>query len=135
MNRMTKRIFTLTAIYTFSAVAAFAKGKFITHCTVTTYNNTAVQCDSDPCTTADGTKINSRKLKNGTQRIAAVSRDLLWCIPFGSIIEVEGLGRFEVRDTMNARYSHHIDILLHHTKKHFKQENVKITVINKPNKT
>ena len=119
----------------FSAVASLANGKFITHCTVTTYNNTVAQCDSDPYTTADGTKINSRKLKNGTQRIVAVSRDLLWCIPFGSIIEVEGLGRFEVRDTMNARYGHHVDILLHHTKKHFKQENVKITVISKPNKT
>lgn len=102
---------------------------FITHVTLTTYNAVEEQCDSDPTTTADGTKIDFKKLEKGELRIAAISRDLKWCLPFGSVIEIEGHGRFVVADLMNARYDHCIDILQPVGKKNFKKHNVKVRLI------
>ena len=69
---------------------------FITHVTLTTYNAVKSQCDDTPLITADGTKIDLKKLKSGKLKYAAVSRDLLWCIPLGSIIHIEGHGYYEV---------------------------------------
>lgn len=108
--------------------------KFVTHVTLTTYNPTRAQCDEDPLTTADGTRIDLKKLRRGKLRYVAISRDLLWAIPHGSIIEIEGHGRFEVRDTMNARFDHSIDILQHIGKENFKKSKVKVTVIRKGEK-
>lgn len=104
---------------------------FVTHVTLTTYNAVQSQCDSDPLTTADGTKIDLNKLNRGELRYAAVSRDLLWAIPYGSIIHIEGHGEYEVRDTMNERFNHYIDILQSTSKKNFKKEEVKVTLIRK----
>ena len=87
------------------------KQQFITHVTITTYNAVRSQCDRSPLITADGTKINHNKVKNGEQKIVAISRDLFYAIPLGSIIDLEGYGRYEVRDTMNSRFNHSIDIL------------------------
>lgn len=132
-----KKVFLTLCFCLFLGSTINAKGsddKVITHCTVTSYNAVKSQTDDTPTITADGTKINHKKVKNGTQKIAAISRDLLWMIPFGSIIEVEGYGRYEVRDTMNARYNHCIDILQHSSKPNFKEEHVKITVIRKGEK-
>ena len=97
-----------------------SKSLFTTHVTITTYNAVMSQCDRSPLITADGTKIDHRKVKSGEQRIVAISRDLLYAIPLGSIIEIEGYGRYEVRDTMNGRFNHSIDILQHSSKKNFK---------------
>lgn len=108
------------------------KSLFITHVTITTYNAVRSQCDSSPLITADGTKINNGKLKNGEQRIVAISRDLLYAIPLGSLIYVEGHGYYEVRDTMNSRFKHSIDILQHPSKKNFKKNNIKIKLVSKP---
>ena len=108
--------------------------KFVTHVTLTTYNAVASQCDSAPLITADGTKIDLKKLKNGKLKYAAVSRDLLWCIPLGSIIHIDGHGYYEVRDTMNERFNHYIDILQHSSKKNFKKNKVRVEVIKKPKK-
>ena len=109
-----------------------SKSLFTTHVTITTYNAVRSQCDRSPLITADGTKIDHRKLKSGEQRIVAISRDLLYAIPLGSIIEIEGYGRYEVRDTMNSRFNHSIDILQHSSKKNFKKDNIKIKLVKKP---
>ena len=96
--------------------------------TVTTYNPTRRQCDSTPNITADGTRINPRK---ATQyRYVALSRDLLsrWGGPFeyGDYIVIEGTngrdGIYQVRDTMNPRWTNRVDILTTNSK--FKYDNI-----------
>lgn len=109
-----------------------SKSLFTTHVTITTYNAVMSQCDRSPLITADGTKIDHRKVKSGEQRIVAISRDLLYAIPLGSVIYVEGHGYYEVRDTMNSRFKHRIDILQHSSKKNFKKNNIKIKLVRKP---
>lgn len=109
-----------------------SKSLFTTHVTITTYNAVMSQCDRSPLITADGTKIDHRKVKSGQQRIVAISRDLLYAIPLGSIIDIEGYGRYEVRDTMNSRFKHRIDILQHSSKKNFKKDKIKIKLVRKP---
>ena len=108
-----------------------ANDKFITHVTLTTYNAVKSQCDETPDVTANGTKINYHKLKKGELKYCAISRDLLCCIPMGSIIDIDGHGRYEVVDTMNARFNHCIDILQHYTEKNFKKEKIKIILVKK----
>ena len=108
------------------------KQQFITHVTITTYNAVRSQCDRSPLITADGTKIDNRKVKSGEQKIVAISRDLLYAIPLGSLIYVEGHGYYEVRDTMNSRFKHRIDILQHSSKKNFKKDKIKIKLVRKP---
>lgn len=103
--------------------------KFITHVTLTTYNPTKEQCDDTPLVTANGTKIDLEKFKKGEIKYCAVSRDLLWCLPYGSKIEIEGHGIYEVVDTMHPRFNHYIDILQHQNKKGFKKEKVKVVKI------
>ena len=109
-----------------------SKSLFTTHVTITTYNAVRSQCDRSPLITADGTKIDHRKVKSGQQRIVAISRDLLYAIPLGSLIYVEGHGYYEVRDTMNSRFKHRIDILQHSSKKNFKKDKIKIKLVRKP---
>ena len=109
-----------------------SKSLFTTHVTITTYNAVRSQCDRSPLITADGTKIDHRKVKSGEQKIVAISRDLLYAIPLGSIIDIEGYGRYEVRDTMNSRFKHRIDILQHSSKKNFKKDKIKIKLVKKP---
>lgn len=109
-----------------------SKSLFTTHVTITTYNAVRSQCDRSPLITADGTKIDHRKVKSGQQRIVAISRDLLYAIPLGSVIYVEGHGYYEVRDTMNSRFKHRIDILQHSSKKNFKKDKIKIKLVRKP---
>lgn len=109
-----------------------SKSLFTTHVTITTYNAVMSQCDRSPLITADGTKIDHRKVKSGEQRIVAISRDLLYAIPLGSIIDIEGYGKYEVRDTMNSRFKHRIDILQHYSKKNFKKDKIKIKLVRKP---
>ena len=109
-----------------------SKSLFTTHVTITTYNAVRSQCDRSPLITADGTKIDHNKVRSGEQKIVAISRDLLYAIPLGSIIDIEGYGRYEVRDTMNGRFNHRIDILQHYSKKNFKKNNIKIKLVRKP---
>ena len=109
-----------------------SKSLFTTHVTITTYNAVRSQCDRSPLITADGTKIDHNKVKSGEQKIVAISRDLLYAIPLGSIIDIEGYGKYEVRDTMNSRFKHRIDILQHSSKKNFKKDKIKIKLVRKP---
>ena len=109
-----------------------SKSLFTTHVTITTYNAVRSQCDRSPLITADGTKIDHNKVKSGEQKIVAISRDLLYAIPLGSIIDIEGYGRYEVSHTMNSRFKHRLDILQHSSKKNFKKDKIKIKLIRKP---
>lgn len=84
----------------------------------TTYQPTTAQCDSDPLTTADGSKIDPNNLK----RWVALSRDLLsrWGGPFayGDTLDIYSKdhpnlnGEWVVHDCMNARYEMSIDFLM-----------------------
>ena len=88
-----------------------------TRVTVTVYNPVREQCDSNPLITADGQKINLRKLNNGSLKWVAVSRDLLKTYKFGDKIRIrsekypEINGIYEVHDVMHKRHTLRIDIL------------------------
>ncbi len=94
---------------------------------VTCYQPVAAQCNSNPTVTADGSKINMNKLKQGEVKWCAVSRDLLKHYPYGSKIYIEGHGWYEVHDTCNKRYTNLVDILIHPTHKGFCKKGVKIS--------
>ena len=125
------RIFLFLLFAGFLTALIHAEDKFITHVTLTTYNAVKSQCDETPDVTANGTIIDHKKLKQGKLKYCAISPDLLWCIPMGSIIDIDGHGRYEVVDTMNARFNHRIDILQYHTEKNFKKEKIKIILVKK----
>ena len=100
--------------------------------TVTMYNPTRGQTDSTPNELADGTKINPNKASS--YRYIALSRDLLsrWGGPFnyGDYVIVEGTGKqdgvYQVRDTMNARFTKRVDILKDKGSRKFKYNNIKL---------
>lgn len=84
--------------------------------TVTRYNPVKEQCNSDPTTTADNSKINKRKLKNGQLRWVAVSRDLKKKYKYGDKLIIKSddpsiNGVYEIHDLMNSRYTNRVDIL------------------------
>ena len=87
----------------------------ITHVTLTCYQPVASQCDSDPLTTSDGSKINLKHLKNGSIKWCAISQDLLYLFANHKrrMVWIEGYGVYEVKDVMNRRHKHRIDILQH----------------------
>ena len=100
--------------------------------TVTTYNPTRHQTDSTPNELADGTKI--KPWKATKYRYVALSRDLLsrWGGPFeyGDYVVIEGTedgkwdGIYQVRDTMNPKWTNRVDILTTNSK--FKYTDVKM---------
>ena len=98
--------------------------------TVTMYNPTPGQTDRTPNITADGTRINPHKASS--YRYIALSRNLLkrWGGPFdyGDYVVIEGAGIYsgvyQVKDTMNARFTNRVDILRSRGSKHFKYTNV-----------
>ncbi|MDE1919572.1 MAG: hypothetical protein KGH56_02615 [Patescibacteria group bacterium] len=89
--------------------------------TLTAYNAVPDQTDSSPFETASGAFSNP-------EVVAARSIDLAEKLPFGTIIEVDGpsasqgtcgygvvapeIGYRVIADTMNQRYTKHVDILL-----------------------
>jgi 3D (Asp-Asp-Asp) domain-containing protein len=129
-----RKLFIICIMALVASVTFAKEKKFVTHVTLTTYNAVASQCDDSPLITADGTKIDMKKLKRGKIKYCAVSRDLLWCIPLGSVVHIEGHGYYEVRDTMNERFDHYIDILQHTSQKNFKKEKIRVEVIKKGSK-
>ena len=90
-------------------------GETITHVTLTYYQPVKAQCDKQPLITADGSKINLHHLKNNRIKWCAISRDLLWLFPKNKPkrVYIEGFGIYEVKDVMNKRHNHCIDILIH----------------------
>ena len=98
--------------------------------TVTMYNPTPSQTDRTPNITADGTRINPNKASSYCY--IALSRNLLkrWGGPFdyGDYVVIEGAGIYDgvyqVKDTMNPRFTNRVDILRSRDSKHFKYTNV-----------
>lgn len=103
-----------------------------THVTLTYYQPVKSQCNSQPLITADGSKINLHHLKKGKIKWCAISRDLLWLFPKNKPkrVYIEGFGMYEVRDIMNKRYNHCIDILIHpKNSKRIKLNKVKVKIL------
>lgn len=85
--------------------------------TATVYNPVQGQTDNSPLATADGSKIDLKKLKKKRIKWIAVSRDLLKDYEYGAKVKITcseypGInGTYEVHDTMNKRFENRIDIL------------------------
>lgn len=103
----------------------------ITHVTLTCYQPVKKQCNNDPLTTADGSKINLKHLKDKKIKWCAISRDLLYLFPKNKPkrILIEGFGIYEVRDVMHKRHNHRVDILIYTTHKPIYRKKVKITIL------
>lgn len=92
-----------------------ARRHIITHVTITCYQPLVSQCDDSPLVTSDGSKINLKDLKVEKIKWCAISQDLLYLFPKNKpkIIWVEGYGEYEVKDVMNRRHKHKLDLLIH----------------------
>lgn len=111
---------------------SLANAQVITHVTLTCYQPVKSQCNSEPLTTADGSKINLHHLKANKIRWCAISRDLVWLFPKDKPkrVYIEGYGIFEVRDIMAKRHKHRIDILIHpRDSKRISLEHVKVKIL------
>lgn len=107
------------------SLSAFGKGKVklpsnvdkTEHWTLTStyYHAVKSQTDDTPLITANNTKINPSHVKSGKQKIVAFSRDLFKLgFKLGDKVYIEELGDYyEVADTMNKRYTRHVDVLIH----------------------
>ena len=95
---------------------------------VTMYQPVYPQTDKTPDITADGTRIRIHKASE--YKFVALSRNLLkrWGGPFdyGDFILLKGAGHkdgvYQVRDTMNPRFTNRVDILT--TNSRFKYNNI-----------
>ena len=104
----------------------------ITHVTLTCYQPVKSQCNNQPLVTADGSKINLHHLKRGNIKWCAISRDLLYLFPKNKPkrVSIEGFGVYEVKDVMNKRHNHRIDILIHpKNSKRISMEHVKVKIL------
>lgn len=80
------------------------------------YNAEAGQTDGNPRRTASGNEVRNGIVANN-------------CLPFGSIIEVEGIGKLEVQDRMNKRYGCDVfDVFVEDPAHNFKKT-LKYTII------
>lgn len=125
----------ILSLFCFSSEKCYSLDKkgVVTHVTVTCYQPVEAQCDSGPLITADGSKIDLHKLKKGDIKWCAISRDLLWLFPKDKPkrVYIEGYGIYEVRDVMNNRFNHRLDILLHPSDDTLiKDENVKVIILS-----
>lgn len=104
--------------------------------TVTMYRANKIECDADPDITADGTKIHVPQ--SSRYRYVALSRNLLkrWGgnFNYGDYILLKGTnnrdGIYQVRDTMNSKFTNVVDILESHNVKPYKFTNVKLFKLN-----
>tara|TARA_B100001113_G_scaffold351838_1_gene351813 strand:+ start:251 stop:754 length:504 start_codon:yes stop_codon:yes gene_type:complete len=104
--------------------------------TVTMYRANKIECDQDPDITADGTKIHVPQ--SSRYRYVALSRNLLkrWGgnYDYGDYILIKGTkkrdGIYQVRDTMNSKFTNVVDILESHNVKPYKFTNVKLYKLN-----
>ena len=102
------------------------------HVTLTCYQPLVLQCDNNPLITSDGSKINLKHLKNGKIKWCAISQDLLYLFPKNKPkrIFIEGYGLYEVKDVMNRRHKHKVDLLIHpKNSMRINIENVKIKIL------
>ena len=72
---------------------------------LTYYHPVKSECYANPLITADGSRIDLQKLKQGKVRWCAVSRDLLSIFPKGKPkrLWIEGYGVYEVHDVHDAQ--------------------------------
>lgn len=110
--------------------------KVVTHVTLTCYQPVAAQCNSDYLHTADNSFIDLKKLKKGELKWVAISQDLLWLIPMGSKVKITNektgkcYGTFTVKDKMNKRWDHRMDILIHpNSPERIYAENIRVEVV------
>lgn len=110
--------------------------KVTTHVTLTCYQPVASQCNSDCLHTADNSKIDLNKLAAGKIKWVAISRDLLYMIPMGSKVKITNedtgkcYGVYTVKDKMNKRWKHRMDILIHpNSKERIYAENIKVELL------
>lgn len=99
---------------------------------LTCYHPVKSECYGNPLITADGSKINLQKLKQGKIRWCAVSRDLLPLFPKGKPkrVWIEGYGIYEVHDVTSKRIKNTVDILLHpSSKEKIYHKHIKIRII------
>lgn len=123
-----KRILSIVILLTLVIVSKAQ----ITHVTLTYYQPVKAQCNNEPLVTADGSKINLHHLKQGRIRWCAISRDLLWLFPKNrpKRIYIDGFGVYQVRDVMNKRWNHRVDILIHpKDSRRIKLEKIKIRIL------
>lgn len=123
-----KRILSIVILLTLVIVS---KAQVI-HVTLTYYQPVKAQCNNEPLVTADGSKINLHHLKQGRIRWCAISRDLLWLFPKNrpKRIYIDGFGVYQVRDVMNKRWNHRVDILIHpKDSRRIKLEKIKIRIL------
>lgn len=105
----------------------------VTHVTLTCYQPVKSQCDDSPLITADNSQIDLNKLKNGQLKWCAISRNLLYLFPKNKPkrVYIEGYGIYEVRDKMNKRYNHRLDILIHpDDDTRIMEKNVKVVILS-----
>lgn len=132
MQAMKKKVM----IDTFKEIPIKPIEKVTAKVTVTMYNAVRGQCDSSPLITADNSKINPRKASE--HRWIAMSRDQLsrWggLFNYGDRVKITGTdhkdGIYEVRDTMNPRYTKRIDILETSGTKMYKFYNITIEKVS-----
>lgn len=110
--------------------------KVITHVTLTCYQPVEEQCNSDYLHTADNSFIDLKKLKKGELKWVAISRDLLYLFPLGSKVKITDettgkcYGTYIVKDKMNKRWDHRMDILIHpDSKERIYEENIRIELV------
>lgn len=123
-----KRILSIVILLTLVLVSKAQ----VTHVTLTYYQPVKTQCNNEPLVTADGSKINLHHLKQGKIRWCAISRDLLWLFPKNrpKRIYIDGFGVYQVRDVMNKRWNHRVDILIHpKDSRRIKLEKIKIRIL------
>lgn len=128
-----KRIIFIVILFSLIDWTIKAQSKsIITHVTLTYYQPVKSQCDKEPLITSDGSKINLRHLRRGSIKWCAISRDLLYLFPKNKPkkVYIEGFGVYEIRDVMNKRYKHRIDILIHpKDSKRISIKNVKVRIL------
>ena len=123
-----KRILSIVILLTLVIVSKAQ----VTHVTLTYYQPVKAQCNNEPLVTADGSKINLHHLKQGRIKWCAISRDLLWLFPKNrpKRIYIDGFGVYQVRDVMNKRWNHRVDILIHpKDSRRIKLEKIKIRIL------
>lgn len=123
-------------VQTVSEPKKVKKSKKITHVTLTCYQPVASQCNADCLHTADNSEIDLKKLKKGEIKWVAVSRDLLSLYPMGSRVKISDetsgkvYGIYQVKDKMNKRWNHRMDILIHpSSSERIYAENIKVELV------
>lgn len=104
----------------------------VSHVTLTCYQPVKSQCDGNPLVTSDGSKINLHHLEEDKVQWCAISRDLLYLFPKDKPkkILIKGYGLYEVRDVMNSRHRHRVDILIHpKDSRRIMKQNVEIKIL------